>query len=125
MRCVALLVACSLMTSCSWAFVHAPPAEDPTDPGDCTASRGAPLADVALMTLNALTAVVAVSLCSQPGEPNQDGTRQKPCGTDAYVGVGVAGAYALLFGASAVSGFRDTRKCRARRAMDPYRYSAR
>jgi hypothetical protein len=122
MRSVALLVACSLVTSCSWAFVTPAPQHHPTDPGDCTASRAAPLLDLTWMSLFALNLLIAGSLCYQQTLPgaNQDDSPKEPCGVGPYVGIGLLTVAGVASAASAVSGFRDTRQCRARRAMDGY-----
>ena len=119
-RLLALGLSCCLM-SCSWLMVKSPPQDDPLDPGDCTESRLAPAFDTVLTATAALTAVFVSGQCYQrsQGGVNQDGSPKEPCATSHYLSLGWTVVFGTATGISAYGGFRDTRSCRHRRALQP------
>jgi hypothetical protein len=118
-RALAIALCSVLVTSCSWAFVHAPPSDHPTDPGDCTESRTAPVADVAWTALFGMTVLLVGARCydKSQGGVGQDGSPQEPCSPGAYVGLSATGVLAVAAAVSSVHGFRHTGRCRDRRAL--------
>ena len=118
-RCLVALLCCVLASSCSWAFVKAPPSDHPTAADDCTESRAAPVLDTVFAGLSALTIAVASGLCYQKTQGvAQDGSPDTPCSTGAYVSLVWTGVVGIGAGYSAYTGFRDTGRCRARRALE-------
>jgi hypothetical protein len=106
----------ALLPACSYAFVHAPPADDPDDPGDCTESRVAPALDTALTGMLAVTLLIIVPQCMRTTGNNQDGTPATGCTGEQWFGVGWTGVVGTATAISAVHGFRATARCRRRRA---------
>jgi hypothetical protein len=119
-RALVILSCCVLVSSCSWAFVKAPPADHPTAADECTDSRLAPTADVAWTAMFGLTALIVSGRCYQKaqGGVEQDGSPSEPCSPGAYVGLSATGVLAIAAAVSAYSGFRDTGRCRDRRALE-------
>ncbi len=115
------LVACALCgiltMSCSYAFVRPPPSDHPTAADDCTESRVPPVVDTVLSGMMALTLLVAVPRCTNPGN-NEDGTPADGCGVGAWVGLAWTGVFGTATAISAVHGFRATSSCRDRRALE-------
>jgi drug/metabolite transporter (DMT)-like permease len=107
---------CALLSACSYAFVQAPPADDPDDPGDCTESRAAPEVDAVLTGAMALTLLVLVPHCMQTTGYNQDGTPATGCTAGQWAGLAWTGVVGTATTISAVHGFRVTKRCRRRRA---------
>lgn len=109
-----------LASSCSWAFVKAPPADHPTAADDCTESRAAPAADVAWTALFGLTTLLVSTRCVQKsqGGIEQDGSPSEPCSAGAYVGLSATALLGVAATVSAVHGFRATGRCRDRRALE-------
>ena len=112
------LLCAVLATSCSWAFVHAPPSHHPTDPGDCTDSRVAPVLDTVFTGFTALLVGGLLIKCTDHSGNNQDGTPADGCTTGQWLGLGWTAVVGTATGISAYSGFRDTGRCRNRRALE-------
>jgi hypothetical protein len=105
---LSLGLACSLSWSCSWMSVSSPPRSIPP-PGqrvDCTESITSPVVDTVLAGLFGLSTLVLIGLVTKYDDAEDDNT------TALIVGGGAYGGITLLFGLSAVSGYRDTRACR-------------
>jgi len=113
MRCAIALAMC--LSACSYAFVHAPAADERDDPGDCTESRVAPAVDTALTGMLAATLLIIVPHCMQTTGNNQDGTPATGCTTAQWAGVAWTGVVGTATAISAVHGFRATSRCRHRR----------
>jgi hypothetical protein len=117
-RGLALMLCAVLPSACSFAFVHGPPADAQDGPGDCTESRIAPTLDTALTGMMAVTLLIIVPHCLQTTGANQDGTPATGCTTGQWFGVGWTGVVGTATAISAVHGFRATKRCRRRRALE-------
>lgn len=112
-------VAAFALCACSYAFVRPPPADDPIAADDCTESRVPPVLDTALAGLLALTLLVVVPNCTNPGN-NEDGTPGEGCSAGQWAGLGWTAVVGTASVVSAVHGFRATRQCGIRRALQPF-----
>ena len=114
-RAIVLVSCCVLASSCSWAFV-VPPAVapgDPADPGDCTESRAAPVADVAFSAAMAVTLLAGATTCyADAARMNPDGTAAPGCSAGAFLGLSTAAVVGAVSTVSAIQGFRATGTCR-------------
>jgi hypothetical protein len=109
---VAVVVSLALAShGCSWLFVEGPPrvAPPPQFPLDCTTSRAAPVIDTIIAAPHALLAVVGVAAMSDADSDSEtDGIAHVLGGLIFLYGLSVT----LVYGLSAHSGYRDTRRCR-------------
>lgn len=114
------IFACLFATSCSWAFVKAPPA-DYDDPEDCTTSRVAPVLDTGMALLSAFLVLGIGTHCYQAekGTNTEDGTPSDGCSVGEYVGLSETAVMGILTTLSARSGYHRTRRCRELRALQP------
>jgi len=120
-RGLACLLCCCVLaatTSCSILFVKPPPADHPTAADDCTESRVAPVLDTAYVGLTAFLMLFLVGRCTQTGGTHQDGTPNTGCTTSQWAATAWAGALGLGVAYSAYTGYRDTGRCRDRRALE-------
>ena len=117
---ICLLCGCLLATttSCSILFVKAPPSYDPIASDNCTESRVAPYADTAFVGFTALLLALLVTRCTNTGGNNQDGTPNTGCDRSQWMALGWTGVVGLGVAYSAYTGFRDTKSCRRRRALE-------
>jgi hypothetical protein len=117
-RAVAAIAALAV-SACSYAFVRPPPADDPIAADDCTESRVPPVLDTALAGMLALTLLIVVPRCMNPGN-NEDGTPADGCSAGAWAGLGWTAVVGTATAISAVHGFHATRQCGIRRALQPF-----
>lgn len=115
-RAVVLVSCCLLATSCSWAFV-VPPTVERGDPGDCTESRAAPVADTAVSAAMALTLLAGATSCFAEAADMSDGRGPDGCSAGAYLGLSAAAVAGAVSAVSAIQGFQATGHCRHRRTV--------
>lgn len=97
--------------SCSWIFVDSPPSHQPPagTPVYCTTSRAMPVLDVIIAVPNALVALIGVAIVADGDDGTENDEIADAIGTGFIISGGIPAA---LYGASAYSGFKKTRKCR-------------
>src|SRR5262245_28569493 len=108
---ITTLVASLASPGCSWILVDAPPPQHEKLPYfDCTSGNGAPIVDTILAAVSAVGAILlAVEGNNMMADSNLTPAQQSSA---RYAAIVIDGVVALVFAASAQSGFDRTKQCR-------------